>query len=299
MKPQTDRVPRSAVSRGFTLIELLVVIAIIAILAALLLPALAAAKRKAQRMDCLSNFHQIYVACFLYANDNKDYFPICKLGAWNPGTAFNYLGGEHYTRYIWSGGANVKVPSSRTDPSIVAHPFQNLGWLYIGGFIGDGKVMWCPSFPDTSTLSIDAYSQPPVGYMSTDSGGDCRSTCLYNPREVDPTTHGGPTAGGGALRKYQKTSDAKVRDVFAMDYVGDGGATAFTAKTFAHYPGRGFMTLFTDGSAQYLNSPTVFNDIVIGPPPYATPGEGIITDETVKSAEEYDTLLNDIVNTGQ
>jgi prepilin-type N-terminal cleavage/methylation domain-containing protein len=85
--------------RAFTMVELLVVIAIIAILAALLLPALGAARAKAKRTACLNNLKQINLGVHLYAGENNDTLP-------NAGTATFVTYREIVKSYLGLSGAS-------------------------------------------------------------------------------------------------------------------------------------------------------------------------------------------------
>jgi prepilin-type N-terminal cleavage/methylation domain-containing protein len=67
-----DRRLRFFSRKAFTLVELLVVIAIIGILAAILLPALSAAKDSARGIQCINNEKQLLLAWSMYPIDNED-----------------------------------------------------------------------------------------------------------------------------------------------------------------------------------------------------------------------------------
>lgn len=128
-------------NRGFTLIELLVVIAIIAILAAMLLPALAKAKLKAQGIQCMNNGKQLTLAWRLYADDNKDI--LLWAGVGKPTDTTGYNGPTPLNRPTWCGGQLGDANDATNYDFIVNSP------LYY--FAGKNRMLWkCPADQSTS-----------------------------------------------------------------------------------------------------------------------------------------------------
>jgi len=227
------------------LIELLVVIAIIAILAAMLLPALAQAKRKAQATSCINNLKQLTLAALIYGGDFSDAIPPNSgptLDSWVPG------GSATYNVTALPGATNIANITGA-----VLYPYNKSTGIY--QCPGDQAIL-----PGAGTPRVRTYSLNGMMGSNNGFGSDCHPGTQEN-LKFSSVKNPGPADASFFLDEQCSASPAlnqtSIDDgFFAVDSGAPGSHTTYNSQIWRNAPasrhGNFGQMSFADGHADKM-----------------------------------------------